>query len=133
MNVKHMTWKSFQHHFSSWKHISLFEKSFFVSLIMTCVAFLLATLPATRPNPGDFSNEFSPQIIESAFLVWIAPLGYFGIFLMRIGLYPGNGQGGLWGGMWTLAIVNTFFWAFIFWLGARAVRFVQSKRTSLKK
>ena len=125
--------ESLQRHFSSWKNISLFEKSFLVSTIITCAAFLIATLPATRPNPADFSNEFSPQIIESIFLVWIAPLGYFGIFLMRIGLYPGNEQGGLWGGVWTVAIANTFFWAFIFWLAARVVRFVRSKRTSLKK
>lgn len=133
MNLKNFTWKSFREHFSSWKHISLFEKSFFVSALITCAAFLMVMLPATHPDPSDFSNELSPQFLESAFMAWIIPLGLFGFFLLRIGLYPGNEDTGLWGGVWTLAVANTFFWAFIFWIVARVAKIVLAKIAALKK
>lgn len=132
MNLKNFTRKSFWEHFSSWKRVSLFEKSFFVSALITCAAFLVVTLPATRPDPSDLSNEFSPQFLESAFMTWIMPLGLFGMLLMRIGLYPGNDEAGLWGGVWTLAFANTFFWAFVFWIFARIMKLLRSKIVSLR-
>lgn len=132
MNLKNITWKSLYTHFTSWKNISLFEKALLISAFITCGMFLIVSVPSQMPSdPGLFSDTH--PLLESAFMAWIIPLGSFGLFLMRMGLYPGNENAGLWGGVWTLAFANTFFWAFVFWFVARMIKLIKSKITSSSK
>ncbi len=132
MNLKNLTWKSFWKHFSSWKNVSLFEKAFLVSAVITCAMFFIVSVPSqTATLPGPFS-EMHP-LLESAFLAWIIPLGMFGLWLLKMDLYPGSEDTRLWGGIWTLAFANTFFWAFVLWFVVRMVKLIKSKITTLKK
>lgn len=129
MNLKNLTWESFWKHFSSWKNVSLFEKAFFASFVVTNLFFLAFVLPGTRPSPTDLSNELSPQILETASLIWIAPYVVTELLLMKLGMNPEYIKGGF----WIAAFVNTFFWAFVFWFVARMVKLLRSKIVSLKK
>lgn len=128
MNLKNITWKSFWKHFSSWKNISLFEKAFLISALGTCGAFLAISIPSQAPSmPGPFS-EIHP-FLETAFFIWIAPCAAVGLWLMKLGMNPEYIKGGF----WMVAFVNTFFWAFIFWIFARIIKLLRSKIVSLKK
>lgn len=128
MNLKNFTGKSFWKNLFSWKKVSLFEKAFFASFVVTNLFFLAFALPGTRPRPTDLSNELSPQMLETASLIWMAPCAVAGLWLMKLGMNLEYIKGGL----WMVALVNTFFWAFVFWFVARAVKFVLAKGAASK-
>ena len=128
MKLKNLNWKSFWEHFSSWKRVSLFEKAFLASFVVTNLFFLAFVLPGTRPSPADLSNELSPQMLETASLIWIVPGAVTELLLMELGMNPEYIKGGF----WMVAFVSTFFWAFVFWIFARAIKFVLAKGAAPK-
>lgn len=133
MNMKNILQSICEKFFTFWKHLSLFTKSLLLSSCMTCIFFLLFILPFTRPDPLDLSQSFHPVLAEWFTMLWAAPVVVVGLLFMWTGFYPGNENAGVWGGIFSVALLNTFLWVCIFYVIFRLVRLLKKNISLLKK